>query len=364
VNPTNSFDLDAYNYQLPEELIAQIPASKRENSRLLLVDCAIGRLANLLFPDIISFIQGGDVLLFNDTRVFPARFFGTKETGGRAEILLLEYPRLLRPETVQGRKRDAIAPALVKSSKRPKPGSSLTIGPALSVTVLESKQNGEVQIRLSFSGELSNVLEQYGSMPLPPYIKRPKGELESDRQRYQSIFARETGAVAAPTAGLHFSKEIFSVLQEKGVVTANVTLHVGYGTFSPVRSRDIRQHPIHSEHIVMSEETAGKINAAKGEGKRIWCVGTTAARAVEFCASDSEEGKVEAFEGPCNLYIYPGYRFKVINNLLTNFHLPKSSLLFLVSALAGRETILSAYRYAIEQRYRFFSYGDAMLIIR
>jgi S-adenosylmethionine:tRNA ribosyltransferase-isomerase len=362
VNPTDSFDLDSYDYQLPEELIAQIPASKRESSRLLLVDHANGRLADLLFPDIISFIQRGDVFLFNDTRVFPARFFGTKETGGKVEILLLEYPRLLRPEALHEGKRDAVAFALIKSSKRPKQGSAINIGPALSATVLENKPDGKVQISLSFSGELSEVLERYGSMPLPPYIRRPEGELESDRRRYQTIFARETGAVAAPTAGLHFSKEIFSSLQAKGVVTSNVTLHVGYGTFSPVRSTDIRQHSIHSEHIVVSEEAAGKINRAKREGKRIWCVGTTAARAVEFCASAA--GKVGAFAGPCNLYIYPGYRFKVIDNLLTNFHLPKSSLLFLVSALAGRETILSAYRHAIEQRYRFFSYGDAMLIMR
>ena len=356
-----TFDLEDYTYDLPEELIAQAPAVKRESSRLLLVDCFNDRLEDLLFPDIVSFIQEGDILLFNDTRVFPARFFGAKETGGKVEILLLEYPRLIPQDSFQDREQCAVALALIKSSKRPRPGSTITIGSHLSATVLDCQPDGKVQVRLSFNGELSAVLEQYGQMPLPPYIKRPEGEKESDRQRYQTIFARETGAVAAPTAGLHFSRQIFSALQRKGVVTANVTLHVGYGTFSPVRSRDIRQHLIHREFISIGRETAAKINTAKQEGHRIWCVGTTATRAIEYATS--AQGMVREQEGFCDLYIYPGYRFKTVNNLLTNFHLPKSSLLFLVAALAGRQTILKAYRHAVEQQYRFFSYGDAMLIL-
>lgn len=362
MNHLESFNLEAYDYHLPEKLIAQSPAARREDSRLLLVDRANDRLEDLRFPDILSFFRQGDVLLFNDTRVFPARFFGIKQTGGKVEILLLEYPRLQQTGIGgENGKWQAVALALLKSAKRPKTGSTIVISPVLSATVLDFQSDGKVRIGLSYTGELTTVLEKHGQMPLPPYIRRPEGEKREDRQRYQTIFASKTGAVAAPTAGLHFSEEIFKVLLARGVVTASITLHVGYGTFSPVRSSDIRRHVIHSEFVSVGRETAAKINAAKREGGRIWCVGTTAARAIEFATS--EQGMVEEREEFCDLYIYPGYRFRTVTNLLTNFHLPKSSLLFLVAALAGRENILRAYRHAIEQQYRFFSYGDAMLIM-
>jgi len=359
----HTFDINEFDYDLPEELIAQTPARERQDSRLLLVDPPHNRVKDLSFTDITSLIDRGDVLLFNDTRVFPARLSGRKETGGMVEILLLGYPlghqQLKKTATVR---QTAEAEALIKSSKRPKAGARITIGPDLGLALLEELGNGKARVRLDYEGNLADLLDRHGKMPLPPYIRRPEGEVDYDRQRYQTLFATNLGAVAAPTAGLHFSREILHALRGKGVHFAAITLHVGYGTFAPVRTQDIRLHAIHSEQVSVGPESAQTVNRAKKEGRRIWCVGTTATRAIEFCADDS--GMVIPYTGPCNLYIYPGYRFKIVDRLLTNFHLPKSSLLFLVAALAGRENILRAYRHAVEKKYRFFSYGDAMLILR
>lgn len=353
MNP--DFLLASYHYDLPSELIAQAPAANRDASRLLVVDCRNDTLVDRTFGDVLDYIEPGDLLVVNDTRVFPARLIGRKETGGQVELFLLEYPAAAAGGeiTVTG---------LIKSSKRVRQGMRLLFGDDLTGEVVEILADGKVRVRLPLAGPLDAVLERHGRMPLPPYIDRSEGEEPGDRERYQTVYAAKTGAVAAPTAGLHFTETLLAQLRQRGVHFATVTLHVGYGTFAPVRTEDIRQHAIHSEYLEVSSETAVLVNRVRQEGKRVWAVGTTSVRALEFAAD--EEGMVRPTSGPCDLYIYPGYRFRVVGNLITNFHLPGSSLLFLVSALAGRERILKAYGHAVAVRYRFFSYGDAMVILR
>jgi len=360
-----NYHLSAYDYHLPEENIAQHPADRRDQSRLLVLDCVADTMAHLRFVDIIELLRPGDLLVANNTRVFPARLFGRKETGGKAELLLLHYPETREAPSGSDCMHAAEVLALLKSSKRPRPGSRLFFGSELQALVLELFEDGKVRLDLRFSlpegQNLADLLARYGQMPLPPYIKRPRGTTGEDFERYQTRFAASTGSVAAPTAGLHFSDELLAAIRGHGVAMAAITLHVGYGTFAPVRTDNILDHKIHAEFIQIPAETALAVNRAKEEGRRVWAVGTTTARALEFCADG--QGTVKPFRGPCDLYIIPGYRFRVVDNLITNFHLPQSSLLFLVSALAGRERILNAYARAVASGYRFFSYGDAMAIL-
>jgi len=352
------YNIDSYKYDLPPDRIAQQPAASRELSRLLALDAATGAIRDLSFTDIVDFFSPGDLLVVNNTRVFPARILGRKETGGRVELLILHYPQAIVPSA--GSRRPVEVTGLLKSSKGFRPGQKIIFAEDFSAEVIELFAAGKARLHLHFQGELAPLLDRYGQLPLPPYIKREQGEEPRDRERYQTVFAAETGAIAAPTAGLHFTDELLAAIDQKGVERASVTLHVGYGTFAPVRVQDIRQHQIHSEFLTVSAGTAAKINEVRHRGGRIWAVGTTTVRALEFAADDS--GQVQAKEGWCDLYMYPGYRFKVVRDLITNFHLPQSSLLFMVSALVGRERILTAYAHAVANGYRFFSYGDAMII--
>lgn len=361
------FQLAAYDYNLPLELIAQKPASSRDQSRLLTMYMDGRPLEHRLFEDIDQLFRPGDLLVVNNTLVFPARLYGVKETGGKVEMLLLQYPQILAAPNQKDENAtlQARATALIRSSKRPKPGSQLFFGEKIQAEIMTLRDDGKVDVILRFSPgsnqNMDSLLEECGELPLPPYIKRPQGTSRDDQKRYQTTYAKTVGSVAAPTAGLHFSASILKKLQEKGVEKLELTLHVGYGTFAPVRSQDIRQHTIHHEHVSIDSETADRINRGKANGARVWAVGTTTARSLEF-ASD-ETGKILAKNDLCGLYIYPGYRFRIVDNLITNFHLPQSSLLFLVSAFAGREKILAAYDEAIKNNYRFFSYGDAMALI-
>ena len=367
------FDFHSYQYDLPTDLIAQFPPATRDRSRLLVMDCKNNSLQDRKFTDILDYLQEGDLLVVNDTKVFPARLEGKKETGGKIELFLLEYPDFnnftetssCRDQTVFRKCIHITVTGLLKSSKRPKVGSRFFFAPAIKGELLQFLADGKVLIRLSFSTvdeeSPEEILMQCGRVPLPPYIHRDNEDHPDDRGRYQTLFARKSGAVAAPTAGLHFSEKLLHKLQERNIQVAPITLHVGYGTFAPVRVEDIRQHKIHDEYVEVSTRTAELINRTRKSGKRIWAVGTTTVRTLEFSAD--EHGQIKAFQGWCGLYIYPGYKFKVVNSLITNFHLPGSSLLFLVAALAGRSNILKAYRRAIELGYRFYSYGDAMLII-
>lgn len=357
------FFLASYQFVLPEESIAQHPLPRRDSSRLLVVDCPAEETRDRQFADLGDYLASGDLLVVNNTRVFPARLLGRKETGGKAELLILQYP-VPEPGDVSGDSdgwQQAEVVGLVKSAKRPQPGSQLFFSENLLGMVRELLADGKVRVVLRYRGDLARLLEAHGQMPLPPYIRREEGQSEEDRQRYQTVYAESPGAVAAPTAGLHFTPELLARIQAKGVRIAQVTLHVGYGTFAPVRVEDIREHAIHAEYLKVSEETAALVNETRATGGRVWAVGTTSVRALEFAAKDT--GRVCARSGFCDLYIYPGYRFRVVDNLITNFHLPQSSLLFLVSALAGRTRILAAYGEAVAKGYRFYSYGDAMALI-
>jgi S-adenosylmethionine:tRNA ribosyltransferase-isomerase len=355
------YNLDSYQFDLPPERIAQQPAAHRDQSRLLALDPATGVIRDLNFTDILDFFVPGDLLVVNNTRVFPARLLGRKESGGRVELLILHYPREISPARAgQAGFQQVEVTGLLKSSKGCRPGQKIIFAEELYAEVIEPLPAGKARLYLYCRGELAPLLDRYGQLPLPPYIRREQGEEPQDRHRYQTVFAAETGAIAAPTAGLHFTDELLAAIAQKGVERESVTLHVGYGTFAPVRVQDIRQHQIHSEFLTVSRQTADKINEVRAGGGRIWAVGTTTVRALEFAADSS--GFVHPRQGWCDLYIYPGYRFRVVENLITNFHLPGSSLLFLVSALAGRERIMAAYRHAVANGYRFFSYGDAMVI--
>ncbi len=350
--------LSAYRYQLPETLIAQRPADARDESRLMVVDRSQKTLVHRRFSDLAEFIGEKDMLVVNNTRVFPARLLGRKQTGGKAEVFLLEFPVI--DNEAQG---IAKAAALIKSSKRPKQGTEIEIAPDLTITVIEDQGDGKAALQLRYDPTtgLAATLKRAGQVPLPPYIARQDGCTPEDVVRYQTVYASQPGAVAAPTAGLHFTDQLLASIGKKGALLGQVTLHVGYGTFAPVRDEDITRHRIHEEYFSVSKETVDAVEMTKKRGGKIWAVGTTTVRALE-CAGQAS-GRLQAMAGWCNLYIYPGFRFKVIDNLITNFHLPDSSLLFLVAALCGRMTLLDCYQTAIREGYRFFSYGDAMAII-
>jgi len=361
--PAERFDLDAYDYDLPLEAIAQHPLPRRDASRLLVLDCPRDERSHCRFNDLPALLRPDDLLVLNDTRVFPARLFGRKASGGRIELLLLHYP--LREG--DGKEDDSGAgqsrcTALARGLQGLRPGARLHIAAELEAELLgRLPEQGQVELRLHHATALAPLLERLGSLPLPPYIRRPGGNTALDRERYQTSYAVRPGAVAAPTAGLHFSEDLLSRINDMGVHTCRLTLHVGHGTFAPVRCHDIRRHHIHREFVYISPDCAQTVNRRRREGGRIWAVGTTTTRALESAVN--EVGLVQPGERWCDCYIHPPYRFRVVDNLITNFHLPRSSLLFLVSALAGRERILSAYREALARGYRFFSYGDAMAIV-
>jgi len=350
--------ISSYDFHLPEESIAQAPAARRDASRLLHLDCLSDRLRHGVFSDVADLLRKDDLLVVNNTRVFPARLNGRKETGGKIEFMLLHYPM----STESGGAGRAVVQGLLKASKRPKTGARLIFGDDLLGEVVCLNRDATVSVELCWRGELDGVLKRYGQVPLPPYIKRAKDQDGHDHKRYQTVYAGENGAVAAPTAGLHFTPELLSKVKDKGARLAELTLHVGYGTFAPVRVEDIRKHQIHAERVTVPPETRDLIAQTREAGGRVWAVGTTSARTLEFAADDC--GGVESLSGDCRLYIYPGYKFKVVDVMVTNFHLPRSSLLFMVSAFAGRERLLAAYESAIKKGYRFYSYGDAMVITR
>ncbi|AIQ37422.1 MULTISPECIES: tRNA preQ1(34) S-adenosylmethionine ribosyltransferase-isomerase QueA [Paenibacillus] len=340
-------NVDAYDFHLPEELIAQTPLSDRSSSRLLLVNKEDGALAHRHFTDIINYFQPGDTLVLNDTRVIPARLFGVKEdTGAKAEVLLLKNLGDDRWE------------ALVKPGKKLKTGAVIIFSDELRAVIEDEADMGGRTLRFIYQGIFQEILDRLGTMPLPPYIK----ETLDDRERYQTVYAKHEGSAAAPTAGLHFTKELLEQIEAKGVNIAYITLHVGLGTFRPMSVEKVEEHVMHSEYFVMSQETADTINATKEQGGRIIAVGTTSCRTLETVGRQCEGGPLVECSGWTDIFIYPGYKFSVVNALITNFHLPKSTLVMLVSALAGREHILAAYEEAINQKYRFFSFGDAMFI--
>jgi S-adenosylmethionine:tRNA ribosyltransferase-isomerase len=351
------YSLQDYDYTLPQELIAQRPAHHRDQARLMVMDRSTGGLHHHRFEDLPDLLTPRDLLVVNNTRVVPVRLYGRKSTGGKVEILILDYVEGLRRLETEGA---FISDCLIKASKKPKPGTHLLFGEDLYAEITAS-QDERHTLKFSSRKPFPSALAEIGIIPLPPYIKRSgPSENPHDREDYQTVYATENGAVAAPTAGLHFTAELIETLARRGIPLLALTLHVGYGTFLPVRVDDIRDHHMHAERFRISPTVAETINRHKAEGGRIVAVGTTSVRTLEFAAGS--DGQLRPMEGQNDLYIYPGYRFRVVDALITNFHLPQSTLLMLVSAFAGREFILAAYREAIRQRYRFFSYGDGMLI--
>ncbi|WP_110428862.1 tRNA preQ1(34) S-adenosylmethionine ribosyltransferase-isomerase QueA [Glaciecola sp. KUL10] len=338
--------LSDFSFELPEKLIAKHPAKERTASRMLCLNVDTGEVEHKQFVDIIDLIDEGDLLIFNNTRVIPARLFGQKETGGKVEVLI---ERVLEDQT---------AMVHMRSSKSPKSGAILTLEGGLKVEVIGRKE-ALFHIKFIAEGNVFDLLEQYGHMPLPPYIDRP--DEEQDKERYQTVYNEKPGAVAAPTAGLHFDEAILQTLSQKGVQTAFVTLHVGAGTFQPVRVDNIEEHQMHAEYAEVPQDVVDKVLATKKAGKRVIAVGTTSVRSLESAAQASNE-TIEAFMSDTNIFIYPGYEFKVVDAMITNFHLPESTLMMLISAFADREKVMAAYAAAIEEEYRFFSYGDAMFI--
>ncbi|TDF97662.1 tRNA preQ1(34) S-adenosylmethionine ribosyltransferase-isomerase QueA [Paenibacillus piri] len=350
--------LEWFDYELPESLIAQTPLKDRTSSRLMTLSKADGSVGHRQFEDLIDYLEAGDVLVLNDTRVLPARLFGVKaDTGAKAEVLLLKQ--------LDGDRWEA----LVRPGKRLKTGAVIAFGggtaedgtekPLLTATVEEAGEMGNRVLRFAYEGIFNELLDRLGHMPLPPYIK----EQLPERERYQTVYAKHEGSAAAPTAGLHFSEAYLDKLEQKGIQLAYVTLHVGLGTFRPVSVDEVETHEMHEEYYEVGEETAERINTAKTNGRKVIAVGTTSARTLETAARESGvQGRIQACSGWTGIFIYPGYTFQIVDALLTNFHLPKSTLLMLISALAGREQVLAAYREAVERRYRFFSFGDAMFI--
>ena len=335
-----------FYYELPQELIAQSPAEKRDNSRLLVFDRSTGSIEDRIFHDIIEYLRPGDVLVRNVTKVIPARLYATREdTGGAMEFLLLK------------RVNETDWECLVKPGRRARPGRTFTVNDELSVTVLEQLDDGNRIVRLNYDGIFEEVLDRAGEMPLPPYITK---KLE-DKSRYQTVYARDNGSAAAPTAGLHFTDELLKRISDKGVLIADVLLHVGLGTFRPVSAENVEEHHMHSEFWMITPESADMINRARAAGGRIISVGTTGCRTLESASTD--DGVVHAGSGWTDIFITPGYRFKAVDALITNFHLPESTLLMLISAFSSREEIMRVYEHAVKERYRFFSFGDAMLIL-
>ncbi|WP_097016024.1 tRNA preQ1(34) S-adenosylmethionine ribosyltransferase-isomerase QueA [Anaerocolumna aminovalerica] len=335
-----------FNFYLPEELIAQDPLEDRSSSRLLVLDKETGELEHKVFKDIIDYLKEGDCLVINNTKVIPARLIGEREgSGAKVELLLLK------------RQENDVWETLVKPGKKAKTGDRISFGDGLLVgEIIKVVDEGNRLVKFYYEGIFEEILDKLGQMPLPPYITHQL----KDKNRYQTVYAKHEGSAAAPTAGLHFTKELLEQIAAKEVTIANVTLHVGLGTFRPVKVENIKEHHMHSEFYHIEEEEAEKINNTKKNGGRIICVGTTSCRTVESAAG--EDGMVKPGSGNTEIFIYPGYKFKVLDALITNFHLPESTLIMLVSALAGRENVLQAYDAAVKERYRFFSFGDAMLI--
>ena len=339
-------DVKDFDYYLPEDVIAQDPLEDRSSSRLMVLDKKTGEIQHKIFKDILDYLKPGDCLVLNNTKVIPARLFGVKEgTQAKIEILLLK------------RKENDIWETLVKPGKKAKPGTKIIFGDGLLVgEVIDMVEDGNRLIQFSYEGIFEEILDQLGQMPLPPYITHTL----KDKNRYQTVYAKYDGSAAAPTAGLHFTKELLEKVKAKGVDIAEVTLHVGLGTFRPVKVENVLDHHMHSEFYMVSAEAAEKINATKDRGGRVISVGTTSTRTLESAADES--GRLKECSGWTEIFIYPGYKFKLIDCLITNFHLPQSTLVMLVSALAGREHVLAAYEEAVKEKYRFFSFGDAMFI--
>lgn len=332
-------------YDLPEKLIAQTPLERRDSSRLMVLNRTSGEISHKHFYDIIDYLRPGDCLVMNDSRVLPARLLGQRPTGGAVELLLLR--------DLGDRKWECLA----KPGRKLQEGQQILFGDgALTATVVQVQEDGNRVVEFQYEGIFLEVLEKLGKMPLPPYIKE---ELQ-DRERYQTVYSREVGSAAAPTAGLHFTNELLDKIRQKGITTAFVTLHVGLGTFRPVKAEEISEHHMHSELCMISQETARLLNETKAKGGRILCVGTTSCRTLESLVND--DGSFEAKSRWTDIFIFPGYRFKAMQGLITNFHLPESTLVMLVSAFAGRENVLAAYEEAVREEYRFFSFGDAMFI--
>ena len=336
-----------FYYDLPEELIAQDPLEDRTASRLLVLDRKTGAVKHKIFSDVIDYLNEGDCLVINNTRVIPARLIGEKEgTGGKVEVLLLK------------RRANDVWETLVKPGKKLRPGARVTFGDGrLKAEILEIAEEGNRLVRFYYEGIFEEILDSLGEMPLPPYITH---KLE-DKEMYQTVYAKYDGSAAAPTAGLHFTKELLSKIEEKGIKIASITLHVGLGTFRPVKVDDVNNHHMHTEWYEVNAEAADIINETKRNGGRVICVGTTSCRTIESVAD--ENGYMKAKTGETDIFIYPGYKFKVMDGLITNFHLPESTLVMLVSAFAGKENVLAAYETAVKERYRFFSFGDAMILI-
>lgn len=338
-------ELKEFYYDLPKELIAQVPIKNRDESRLLVLDRKNKTLEDKVFKDIIDYLKPGDCLVRNNTKVIPARLYGKKDTGANVEFVLLK--------NIEGNKWEVMC----------RPGNKLHIGSKvifgdglLEAKILDKTEDGTRIVEFFYDGIFNEILDKIGLMPLPPYIH----ESLKDNDRYQTVYAKYEGSAAAPTAGLHFTNELLEKIQEKGIEIANVTLHVGIGTFRPVKEENIEEHHMHVEHFYMKEEDANKVNKAKDTGHRVICVGTTSCRTIETISD--ENGHVKAMEGDTGIYIYPGYKFKCMDALITNFHLPESTLIMLVSAFAGKDYIMKAYKHAVDEKYRFFSFGDAMFI--
>lgn len=337
--------LEEFDYNLPEELIAQVPIQQRDESRLMVVDREKRTIEDKVFRDIIDYLEPGDCLVRNNTKVIPARLYGKKDTGANVEFVLLKQ--------LDG----DIWESIVRPGNKLKPGSKVIFGDGLlKAEILDVLEDGTRKVKFEYDGIFNEILDQIGLMPLPPYIH----EKLKEKDRYQTVYAKYEGSAAAPTAGLHFTNELLEKLQAKGIEIANVTLHVGIGTFRPVKVENVEEHDMHSEHFYIKTEDAEKINKAKREGHRVIAVGTTSCRVLESIAD--ENGMVKTTESDTRIFIYPGYKFKCIDALITNFHLPESTLIMLVSALAGKEFIMKAYNEAVEKKYRFFSFGDAMFI--
>lgn len=340
-----------FSFELPDELIARYPQPERSASRLLCLDGTTGAVAHESFKNIVAHIRPGDLLIFNDTRVIPARLLGEKISGGKVEVLV---ERIIDEHRVL---------AHLRSNRSPKPGAKMLLEGAVEVEMV-GRQDALFELRFHTQEPVLTVLEQYGHMPLPPYIDRP--DEDSDRERYQTVYNKKPGAVAAPTAGLHFDETILNQLREKGAEFAYVTLHVGAGTFQPVRVDNIEEHHMHSEYAEVPEETIAAIEATRARGGRVIAVGTTSVRSLESAAQTAKQKgePLQPFFADTDIFIYPGYEFQVVDAMITNFHLPESTLIMLVSAFAGREHVLAAYAAAVQERYRFFSYGDAMFVTR
>jgi S-adenosylmethionine:tRNA ribosyltransferase-isomerase len=345
-----------YDFALPSELVAQYPARRRDESRLLVLD-GDGSVAHRRFPDLVELLHRGDVLVVNESRVFPARLVGRKPTGARAEILLV---RPLAPPSGSDTSAEGVHwEALVRPGGKLKPGRRVVVGEGLEVEIVDTLPSGSRAVRLIAAGDLEAALDRYGHVPLPPYIER--GDEPIDRERYQTVYARTRGSIAAPTAGLHFTEDLLERIADHGIARVAVTLHVGVGTFRPVEVDDPSHHTMHAERYVVTEEAAETINRIRESGGRVWAVGTTAVRTLESVADT--HGRVHAGSGETELFIRPPYDFRVVDGLLTNFHLPRSTLMMLVAAMAGYDATLAAYTEAVRERYRFYSYGDAMAIL-